>query len=72
VLDAKLALTGGDYVKVELHLSKFFQAVLDFFNEKISFQQNERVLELQRIKNRLYGRYPVSGCQRRHAESRRK
>jgi hypothetical protein len=35
-------------------LSKFFQAVLDFFKEKASFQQNERVLELQRIKNRLY------------------
>jgi AIPR protein len=35
-------------------LSKFFHAVLDFFNEKPSFQQNERVRELQRIKNRLY------------------
>jgi AIPR protein len=35
-------------------LSKFFQAVLDFFKEKASFQQNERVLELQRIKNKLY------------------
>jgi hypothetical protein len=35
-------------------LSKFFQAVLDFFEEKASFQQNERILELQRIKNRLY------------------
>jgi hypothetical protein len=35
-------------------LSKFFQAVLDFFGEKASFQQNDRVLELQRIKNRLY------------------
>jgi len=35
-------------------LSKFFQAVLDFFKDKASFQQNERVLELQRIKNRLY------------------
>ncbi len=35
-------------------LSKFFQAVLDFFKEKASFQQNERILELQRIKNRLY------------------
>src|SRR6266850_3082851 len=32
-------------------LSKFFQAVLDFFGEKASFQQNDRVLELQRIKN---------------------
>jgi hypothetical protein len=28
--------------------------VLDFFQEKASFQQNERILELQRIKNRLY------------------
>lgn len=35
-------------------MSKFFQAVLDFFSPKASFQQNERVLELQRIKNRLY------------------
>jgi hypothetical protein len=35
-------------------LSKFFQAVLDFFKEKASFQQNERILELQRIKNRLF------------------
>jgi hypothetical protein len=35
-------------------LSKFFQAVLDFFKEKASFQQNDRILELQRIKNRLY------------------
>lgn len=35
-------------------LSKFLQAVLDFFKDKASFQQNERILELQRIKNRLY------------------
>jgi AIPR protein len=35
-------------------LSKFMQAVLDFFQESASFQQNERILELQRIKNRLY------------------
>jgi AIPR protein len=35
-------------------MSKFFHAVLDFFKEKGSLQQNERVLELQRIKNRLY------------------
>jgi hypothetical protein len=35
-------------------LSKFFQAALDFFKEKASFQQNEHILELQRIKNRLY------------------
>lgn len=36
------------------NLSKFLQAVFDFFKEKACFQQNERVLELQRIKNRLY------------------
>jgi hypothetical protein len=35
-------------------MSKFFQAVLDFFGAKAAFQQNERILELQRIKNRLY------------------
>ena len=35
-------------------MSKFFQAVLDFFQEEASFNQNERILELQRIKNRLY------------------
>src|ERR1019366_7493178 len=35
-------------------LSKFFQAVLDFFKEKAGLQQNDRILELQRIKNRLY------------------
>lgn len=38
---------GGD-------LSKFFQAVLDFFREQTNFQQSGRILELQRIKNRLY------------------
>lgn len=35
-------------------MSKFFQAVLDFFKEEASFKQSERILELQRIKNRLY------------------
>lgn len=35
-------------------LSKFFQAVLDFFKEEARFKQNERILQLQRIKNRLY------------------
>jgi hypothetical protein len=35
-------------------LSKFFHAVLDFFKEEGNFQQNERLLELRRIKNRLY------------------
>jgi hypothetical protein len=35
-------------------MSKFFQAVLDFFQEEASFKQNERILELQQIKNRLY------------------
>jgi len=35
-------------------MSKFFQAFLDFFKETASFQQNARILELQRIKNRLY------------------
>ena len=35
-------------------MSKFFQAVLDFFKQTASFAQNARVLELQRIKNRLY------------------
>lgn len=38
---------GGD-------MSKFFQAVLDFFKEEASFRQNDRILELQRIKNCLY------------------
>lgn len=36
-------------------LSKFFHAVLDFFKGEAHFRQSERVLELQRIKNRLYG-----------------
>ena len=35
-------------------ISKFFQASLDFFKEEASFKQNERILELQRIKNQLY------------------
>ena len=35
-------------------LSKFFHAVLDFFKDEASFKQNERILELQGIKNRLY------------------
>ncbi len=35
-------------------MSKFFQAALDFFKDEASFKQNERILELQRIKNRLY------------------
>lgn len=35
-------------------MSKFFHAVLDFFKEEASFQQNKRILELQQIKNRLY------------------
>ncbi|MGB5101826.1 MAG: AIPR family protein [Steroidobacteraceae bacterium] len=35
-------------------MSKFFQAVLDFFRVEAEFKQNDRVLELQRIKNRLY------------------
>jgi len=35
-------------------MSKFFQAVLDFFKIESAFAQNERILELQRIKNRLY------------------
>jgi hypothetical protein len=36
-------------------MAKFFHAVLDFFKEESSFEQSERILELQRIKNRLYG-----------------
>lgn len=36
-------------------MSKFFHAVLDFFKEEASFKQNDRILELQRIKNRLFG-----------------
>ena len=35
-------------------MSKFFQAVLDFFKQQASFVQNARILELQRLKNRLY------------------
>jgi hypothetical protein len=35
-------------------MAKFFHAVLDFFKETAEFNQNERILELQRIKNRLY------------------
>ncbi len=35
-------------------MSKFFAATLDFFKDEASFKQNERILELQRIKNRLY------------------
>lgn len=39
-------------------MSKFFQAVLDFFKLKAMFQQNERILELQRLKNKLYDAAP--------------
>lgn len=35
-------------------MSKFFQAVLDFFKLRSSFQQSQRIVELQRVKNRLY------------------
>lgn len=35
-------------------MSKFFHAVLDFFKETASFVQSDRILELQRIKNKLY------------------
>jgi AIPR protein len=35
-------------------MSKFFHAVLDFFGQEASLKQNERILELQRVKNRLY------------------
>ncbi len=35
-------------------LSKFLQAVLDFFNQKACLQQSVRILELQQLKNRLY------------------
>jgi hypothetical protein len=35
-------------------LAKFLHAVLDFFKDEASFVQSERILELQRIKNRLY------------------
>ncbi len=46
------AKTGSFFDSGEL--SKFFQAVLDFFKDEVSFKQNERILELQVIKNRLY------------------
>ncbi|MFZ5711412.1 MAG: AIPR family protein [Bradyrhizobium sp.] len=37
-------------------MSKFFQAVLDFFaSSEARFNQNDRIRELQQIKNRLYG-----------------
>lgn len=35
-------------------MSKFFQAVRDFFNETSNFSQSKRILELQIIKNKLY------------------
>ena len=35
-------------------MSKFFHAVLDFFKKEAQFQQSQRILELQHIKNRLY------------------
>jgi len=35
-------------------MSKFFQAVVDFFKPAVEFQQNTRICELQKIKNRLY------------------
>jgi hypothetical protein len=35
-------------------MAKFLHAVLDFFKEEASFVQSERILELQRLKNRLY------------------
>lgn len=35
-------------------MSKFFHAVLDFFKPEVKLQQNERIRELQKIKNRLY------------------
>ncbi len=35
-------------------MSKFFQAVIDFFKPEVTFQQNDRIRELQRIKNRIY------------------
>ncbi len=46
------AKTGSFFDSGEL--SKFFHAVLDFFKDEASFKQNERILELQGIKNRLY------------------
>jgi len=36
-------------------MSKFFHAVLDFFKDEVTFSQNDRIKELQRIKNKLYG-----------------
>lgn len=35
-------------------MSKFFHAVFDFFKPEAALQQNERIRDLQRIKNRLY------------------
>lgn len=35
-------------------MSKFLSAVVDFFGENSSLVQNEKIKELQRIKNRLY------------------
>ncbi|NTW54197.1 MAG: AIPR family protein [Chlorobaculum sp.] len=35
-------------------MSKFFQAVIDFFKPEVTFQQNDRIRELQKIKNRIY------------------
>jgi hypothetical protein len=35
-------------------MSKFFQATLDFFAEHTAFQQNQRILDLKAIKNRLF------------------
>jgi hypothetical protein len=39
-------------------LSKFLQAVVDFFKPTAMFQQNERIKDLQTIKNRLYEAAP--------------
>ncbi len=35
-------------------MSKFFHAAFDFFKEKSSFIQSDRILELQKLKNKLY------------------
>jgi len=35
-------------------MAKFFHAVLDFFKTDASFVQNEKILELQGIKNKIY------------------
>ena len=35
-------------------MSKFFQAVLDFFRPGCEFVQSDRVLEMQGVKNKLY------------------